>query len=92
LCEGILHPGSSDVWRTIVKDSVALEMLEMLAQRRSALVRGDVALEGDASRDGLDWGEIDTDDEGMRRHNLEFLACRRIVYRMATYLGSDLTP
>jgi hypothetical protein len=45
-------------------------MLEMLAQRRSALVCGDIALKGDASRDRLDWGEIDTDDEGMRRHNL----------------------
>ena len=90
--EGILYPGSSDVGRTIVKDSVALEMLKMLAQRRSALVRGNVALEGDASRDGLDWGEIDTDDEGMRGHNLGVLACRRMVYRIVTYLGSDLTP
>jgi hypothetical protein len=45
-------------------------MLEMLAQSRSALVCGDVALEGDASRDRLDWGEIDTDDKGMRGHNL----------------------
>jgi hypothetical protein len=45
-------------------------MLEMLAQGRSALVRGDIALEGDASWDRFDWGEIDTDDEGMRGHNL----------------------
>jgi hypothetical protein len=54
-----------------VEDSVGFEVFEMLAQRRSALVCRDVALEGDASRDGLDWGEIDTDNEGMRGHNLD---------------------
>jgi hypothetical protein len=86
LRKGILHPGSSDVGGTIVEYCVALEMLEMLAQRGSALVCGDVALESDASRDRFDWGEIDTDNEGMRGHNLECLACRRMVLGRVTYL------
>jgi len=76
LRKGILYPGSSDVGRTIVQDCITLEMLEMLAQRRSALVGRNIALEGNASRDRLDWGKVDTNNEGMRGHNL----------------GGDLTP
>ena len=86
LGKGILHPRSSDVGRTIVEYRVTLEMLEMLAQRRPAFVCSNIALEGDASWDRLDWGEIDTDNEGVRGHNLGSLVRRRMVLSTAKYL------
>lgn len=76
LRESILHPSSTDIGRTIVQHSVGLPGLEMLSDRRATLVGGNVALEGDTARDGLDRSKIDTDDEGVRRH----------------HLGGDLTP
>lgn len=92
LRKGILYPGGSDIGRTIVQDCITLEMFEMLAQRRSALVSRDIALEGNASRDRLDRGKVDANNEGMRGHNLKPSVQRRIVWRIVAYLGGDLTP
>lgn len=42
----------------------------MTANSCTTLLGGDIGLEGDAARDGLDGSKIDTDDEGIRGHNL----------------------
>lgn len=48
----------------------------MLSNRSTALVCGDIGLEGDDTRNWLDGGQIDTDDEAVHGHAL----------------GGDLTP
>jgi len=70
LRESILNPGSTDVGRTVVDDSVGLPCLEVATNGRAALVGGNVALEGDCFRDGLDWRKIDTNDQTLDRHGL----------------------
>ena len=53
---------------------VRFHMLEMLAEGRSALIGRDIALEGDTSRDRLDWGKVDADDQGIGGHNLRSIS------------------
>ena len=43
---------------------------QVASNRRTAFFGGDVGLEGDAARDGLDGSEIDTDNERIGGHNL----------------------
>lgn len=50
LRESILHPCSTHVGGSVVNDGVGFPCLEVLAQGGSALVRRDIALEGDATR------------------------------------------
>lgn len=70
LVERILHPGGTDVGRTVVQHAVGLPCLEMAADGGAALFRRDVALEGDDLGDGLDGREVDTDDQAVGRHGL----------------------
>lgn len=68
----------------------------MTPDRRATFVGGDVGLEGDTARDGLDGREIDTDDEGIRGHNLRGDLCERVsaVHEAKTVNGwwSSLQP
>jgi hypothetical protein len=68
LREGILDPSGTDIGRTIVNDSVCFPMFDMRPNGSAALVRCDIALEGNDSRNGLDRSEIDTNDDTLVRH------------------------
>ena len=70
LGESILNPGGTDVGGTIVEYGVCFPSLQMASDCSTTLFGGNIALEADDSRDRLDRGEIDTDDDTLGRHAL----------------------
>ncbi|EPE02974.1 hypothetical protein F503_08851 [Ophiostoma piceae UAMH 11346] len=70
LVERILHPGRTDVGRTIVEHGIGFPGLEVLANGGATLFGGNVALEGNNFGDGLDGRQINTDNDAAGRHGL----------------------
>jgi hypothetical protein len=70
LTESILNPGSTNVGSTVVNNSVGLPSLEMSTNDGASLVGGNIALESDCFWDGLDGGQINTNDQRLDGHGL----------------------
>ena len=64
-------------------------MFEMLSNRCTTLVCGDIALEGDNSRDWLDGGEIDTDNDALGRHTLRSYLTPGLIELLETNATMD---
>jgi 2-methylcitrate dehydratase PrpD len=60
-------------------------MFDMRPDGSAALVRCDIALEGNDSRNGLDRGEIDTNDDTLVRHAF----CRHLTPTLEALLELD---
>ena len=60
LAVGVLHPGGTDVRRTVVQNDIRLPVFQLAADKVSTLRGGDIAGEGGDAGYGLDGYEINT--------------------------------
>lgn len=57
---GVLDPGGTDIWSTIVQYDVGFPIFEFAAEEVAAVSSGDIGSEGRDAGDGLYWNQIDT--------------------------------